>query len=67
MRKNPDLSNISTDDLAAEIKRREENPTWFIKDLVADGHDLDTDEFREATAWMDEADYWAERHRESED
>jgi hypothetical protein len=48
------MNQYTTAELLAELKRREENPTWFIRDLVAEGYDLDNDAFRDATAWMDE-------------
>lgn len=51
----PRLKNYTTEQLLAEIRSREANPTWFIRELVAEGFDLDTEGFDNATAWMDDA------------
>lgn len=48
------ISKISSEDLKKELERRENNPTWFIRDLVSEGHDLDNDDFRDATNWMED-------------
>ena len=48
------LKKYSTKELQKELDYRAKNPTWFIRDLVAKGYDLDTEEFSQATAWMDD-------------
>jgi len=48
------LRSISTDDLERELEYRRSHPEWFIRDLVYEGYDLDNDEFREATDWIDD-------------
>lgn len=45
---------MKTTQLQAEIDRRQNNPTWFIRELVRDEHNLDNDDFQTATDWMDE-------------
>ncbi len=47
-------SDLSIEELLAELRRREKDPTWFIHDLIEAGFDLDSDAFRSATDWMDE-------------
>lgn len=50
------LNNVSTKDLEQELKHRQDHPEWFIRDLVEEGvlHDDNSDDFDEATAWMDD-------------
>lgn len=40
--------------LKIELESRERNPTWFFRDLVEQGYDLDDDGFCQATEWMDD-------------
>lgn len=54
------FSQVSTAELLKEISFREKNPTWFIRDLVADGFDLGDESFQEATAWMDDTSFQRE-------
>jgi len=48
------LKNISTTDLIAELNHREQHPEWFMRELVEDGIDCDSEGFRAATDWMDD-------------
>lgn len=48
------MRNLSTQELIEELRYREENPTWFIRDLVAEGVDCDNEGFYSATDWMDQ-------------
>ncbi len=48
------LRSISTHELQKELEFRAKNPQWFIRELVEDGFDLDNDDFRAATEWMDD-------------
>ncbi len=56
------IREFTTAELEAELERRQkqEDPTWFIRDLVHEGHDLDTPEFEAATDWMDDPSQWKE-------
>ena len=49
------LGKYSNEELHNELKHREENPTWFFRDLVEEGYDLEDEGFQEATAWMDDS------------
>lgn len=40
--------------LYAEQDRIASNPTWFFRELLAEGHQLGED-FERATAWVDDA------------
>ena len=48
------VRSLATSELIEELRRRKDEPTWFIRGLVADGVDIDNDDFRAATDWMDE-------------
>ena len=48
------LNKYSNEELIRELEHREQNPTWFFRELVQEGYDLDGPEFEQATNWMDE-------------
>lgn len=54
---NPTLSKYSTVELHVELDHRAKNPTWFIRELVSEGHDLDSEDFCAATDWMDDVSF----------
>ena len=49
-----DMSKVSTEDIEAELKRRKNGDTWFIRELVAEGVNCSSNEFESATDWMDQ-------------
>lgn len=50
------LSHISTEELESELNRRRDNPGWWFREAIAEGHGehMESEGFERATDWMDD-------------